>query len=547
MSKTCPQCGAVTVAEARFCRSCGRSFTDQLSRDTPGAASSSSRPLGETRIDTGGLNADDLPTTVAFDTVVDRNLQQQSSNFDPKATQYVGNSAQSTPLDPDQMSHNAAPTSMLSPQPTVNLVSTKANIPAPDAAEARENNAATTNFQPQQTFPQQPPIASQQTSVPRSGSTQTGVVRPPQQNAPRRKGGLQAWHIIAGLTALILILGGLAAAFLLIGKFGVLNNTAQATPTPAASPAAPPSVASLLTEAESLAAAGDNEGALARLRQAIQLEPANAGAQKRLGDALLKTGGRAEAIAAYRAATAADPKDDVAWRSLAAAQYDEGQYQDSVDSYRQYIASIGGAPGEEVELALADALRGAGQMDEAKASYEKLSLSSSEAIASSARQRLTELAQETQPQNAPTPEATRVARNNNNKANQTQTPQPSATASSIVITRPTVAPTVAPTQQQQQQQQPLTATDHYRRGVELWGGNRAAAVKEFLAAQSNPDACYYLGLNMAEGRDPSALNRAQLVSALFYFQNAQRGTHAAQARQYVERLEKEYDRRRGGN
>ena len=46
------------------------------------------------------------------------------------------------------------------------------------------------------------------------------------------------------------------------------------------------------------------------------------------------------------------------------------------------------------------------------------------------------------------------------------------------------------------------AADHYKRGVELWGQNRQAAIAEFrVAAQSNPDAYYYLGLNLVEGHD----------------------------------------------
>lgn len=88
-------------------------------------------------------------------------------------------------------------------------------------------------------------------------------------------------------------------------------------------------------------------------------------------------------------------------------------------------------------------------------------------------------------------------------------------------------------------------TDHYRRGLDMWEHNRQSAVEEFrVAAQSNPDAYYYLGLNLAEGRDPHKLQRAELVAALQYFQLAQRGAHRAEAAQYAERLGREYDRRR---
>lgn len=77
---------------------------------------------------------------------------------------------------------------------------------------------------------------------------------------------------------------------------------------------------------------------------------------------------------------------------------------------------------------------------------------------------------------------------------------------------------------------PLTSTisvspsEHYNRGLELWVSNRAAAVEEFRAAAirgGHPDAYYYLGLNFAEGRDPRTLQRAELVAAMQFFQNAE--------------------------
>lgn len=100
--------------------------------------------------------------------------------------------------------------------------------------------------------------------------------------------------------------------------------------------------------------------------------------------------------------------------------------------------------------------------------------------------------------------------------------------------------------------QPRTSTtslppnEHYNCGVELWMSNRAAAVKEFQAAADggDPDAYYYLGLNFAEGRDPSTLQRAELVAALRFFQLAQHGRFRVEARSYEELLGKEYDRRR---
>ncbi|HMF56457.1 MAG TPA: hypothetical protein VK619_08945, partial [Pyrinomonadaceae bacterium] len=107
------------------------------------------------------------------------------------------------------------------------------------------------------------------------------------------------------------------------------------------------------------------------------------------------------------------------------------------------------------------------------------------------------------------------------------------------------APDAQPEQPKPNTKPAGSVTDHYKRGLDLWGQNRQAAIQEFrVAAQSNPDAYYYLGLNLAEGRDPHVLQRAELVAALQYFQLAQRGAHRAEAAQYAERLGREYDRRR---
>ncbi|MBA3440803.1 MAG: sel1 repeat family protein, partial [Pyrinomonadaceae bacterium] len=107
---------------------------------------------------------------------------------------------------------------------------------------------------------------------------------------------------------------------------------------------------------------------------------------------------------------------------------------------------------------------------------------------------------------------------------------------------PVIAPTVEPPRPAP------SASDSYSRGVQLWSQNRTAAVAEFrqAATSGNPDAYYYLGLSIAEGRDPQTLNRSELLSALEYFQRARGGRFGASARRYEEQLGNEVDRRRGG-
>jgi tetratricopeptide (TPR) repeat protein len=238
--------------------------------------------------------------------------------------------------------------------------------------------------------------------------------------------------------------------------------------------------------------------------------------------------------------TRLEPNDFTAWRALAGAQLAEGLPGDAAESYRQLVALTSESDPNDV-LSYADALRLAGRSEEARALYQKLVASNVSDVAAAARQRMTELSASALP--TPTAQPTR------DSAAQTQpasaqpvdagaaapTPQPGA---------PTPAPAAQPTPQQAQQ---LTPDERYRRGVELWGGNRGAAVTEFLAAarSGNPDAYYYLGLNLVEGKNLSTLKRAEVVAALRYFQTAQSGSHGAQARRYVQQLEKEFDRVRG--
>jgi hypothetical protein len=93
----------------------------------------------------------------------------------------------------------------------------------------------------------------------------------------------------------------------------------------------------------------------------------------------------------------------------------------------------------------------------------------------------------------------------------------------------------------------LSADDHYRRGVQLWEGNRRAALEEFRAAASGgvADAYYYLGSEYySEGRDPKTLGEGELRAALNYFLRAGGGPHSAQATRAAQALGKEYERRK---
>ncbi len=106
---------------------------------------------------------------------------------------------------------------------------------------------------------------------------------------------------------------------------------------------------------------------------------------------------------------------------------------------------------------------------------------------------------------------------------------------------PTAATTTAPTKVS-----PASPSEHYGRGLGLWATNRGAAVAEFRAAaeRGNADASYYLGLSIAERRDPRSLKRAEVVAALVHFARARRSQFRAQSLTYEEQLGRELDRRR---
>lgn len=609
--RMCPKCGMPTIADARFCRACGQPLSEEAANAVTGPVPQTQAPtvaLDQTKVDTDGLDRN-LPAPDNFKTVIDRPAPPANYEtvidrpsyppppekpFDPNATQIEATSTQyfqqASEARPDSSPNDAAPTSMLRGQPTVNLAAmvaedqkqaradqeddeatvvpgeTRTFIPPPSSTSSPPNDetASTSgdltapDFSNSDSAAQAPPAPLRtlpvppRMVVPNTTSTYTAPVSPATEAAAgaaggQRKGGFKAWHfaVIAGV--LVIGLGVLVAGALFARRAGWLSSIGGTTaaPTPAASATVRPtkSAAELLAEAETLTAAGDNDAALTLLREAARLDPANHDAQRRLGDALIKAGARGEAITAYNLAVAADDKDAAAWGALAAAQFDEGLYTESVESYRRLTSLSAGPPAEVVQLALADSLRAAGQYDEAKTSYEKLALSSSEETASAARQRLTELAQ-IQASGVPTPapDPTRQA-----LRNRTLTPSPAPTAAvAVVVAQPTTPPPTVPPTPAPPPTRAATVADRYQRGVDLWGSNRGAAVREFLAAQSVSDSNYYLGLNIAEGRDPASLGRAELVAAMVYFQRGQSGPHAAQARRYADALGREYDRRQKG-
>jgi tetratricopeptide (TPR) repeat protein len=355
---------------------------------------------------------------------------------------------------------------------------------------------------------------------------------------PRR-----AWPLVVALCAAVAVVagGGAWLAFQLLRRPAVTHVPTQ----PAAPPvtdAARQAFDQKLADAEASLAAGDIDGALARLREANALDPANWRAHRRLGDLLFESGARREAIEEYRIATRNAPEDFEAWRRLAFMQQEEGLDRDAVESFRRFIALTGGesAADSHTLFMYAGALERSGLPDEARALYQRLASSSDPQVSGQA-QRLLDAMTRAQPTPAPT-----------HSANAQPSPTPGVETASVTqpVATPVAAqppPTPPPPTPTPAPPAPASPAERYGRGVQLWSSNRGAALEEFRAAASggNLDAHYYLGLAYVEGRSPGSLNRAALVAALQHFQLAQRGgQHASQARGYAQQLEKEFDRLR---
>jgi tetratricopeptide (TPR) repeat protein len=264
-------------------------------------------------------------------------------------------------------------------------------------------------------------------------------------------------------------------------------------------------------EADALLAAGDTDGAIAKLRYAVKLDPSNAEAHRRLGLALEKKGERREAINEYRAATESDSSNTATWRALAAAQFAGGLYTESAESYARIISMMNEKDVDDnLRLDYADALRLAGRTEEARALYQKVTSSESLDLAHRASEQLTQL---------PPPQTgggNNGAADTRSSTAQNRTTNEGAAAAQATSTSPAPVQPPAP-------------------------ANTAASNR---APENSDERFYTQALNIVQGRDVKSLQRAELLRALQFFQNVKSGPHADDARKYADRLGKEYDRRR---
>ena len=452
-SRPCPSCGASAVPEARFCRLCGAPLKTggSLDGEEPISPLAQTVPLkGEGRT-TDGLTTDDERREASKTSRVDRAdideiLRRVQAEYSDDVEEQVGVESAAAPQ-------------------TTTLAAGRA-----EAAKTADS--------------------------PKTSSS-AALVAEPLQKARSRRGLL-----VAAVAILCVAIAAVVLALVLSHKSSPAQAMQQASAEDQKHLAG-----EKLMEAETLLESGEFNHAVDLLREAVKLDPSNTEAHMRLGNALERTGSRAEAIEEYKAVAERNPDDTSAWRSLASAQTEEKLYKDAAESYRRLVAASGRNVDDETWLAYGDALRLAGDVSGARTAYQKVAASNEGAIAQSARQHLAEMGSTDASVNTAHPRDTRTTEQ-----------QPQARESETTAPKP--SPTLQP----------------------------RATTAPTMSTGANPvdyDSYYFQALNVVNGREPKQMGRAELLRALALFQRAALGgTHRAEAQRYADRLGKEYDKRK---
>jgi tetratricopeptide (TPR) repeat protein len=531
MTKTCPACGFVSTTEARFCRMCGAMLPRPAEDDdavSPVAATiplSAERPTATDELsphDTGFPNRA-RTSSIASEEMAD--FLRRGGEPSEAARAAPADAAQSAPDGaPDHPQGHAERPLTISVRPID--AAPPATIDA--ASLPRYDSARLADPKPN---PSTPPASS-------DDDERTVVTR--NARAPRSTED-RAIRVWAG-AAVFALVAVITAAIVLLAWFAVQRYRRARAPGDGSITAGAPatdesrrSASARLAEAEQLLAAGRADEAVARLREAAAADPSNAEPHRRLARLLLEGGARRTAIEELRAVVRLDPADAAAWRSLAAEQSAEGLYADAAESYHSLFGVAPEATRDDrLQLAYADALRSSDRVAQAQGLYRRLASSNDAEVARASREQLAAgVAVTNADANSVRAAEAASINSSNNVAPVTRAPDASRNSTEARAT-PTALPADA------------SPKDHFERGAQLWRANRAAALAEFAAAAQggNSDANYYLGLSLADGRDPRTLRRGELVAALSYFQRARHSRFSAEARRYEDSLGREYDRRR---
>lgn len=583
MTKTCPSCDVLAPADARFCRHCGALLQRVSASSSAGGGNVS--PIAATvplsrQSPTDEIVADSAPSDFAAPPTSEVTPEEmyelwrsaRAGDKKDKDAERVSNGQLAPTRDAQGAASSANqaerllrattspdfPANDFDPEQTQITISvrplTSRDLPADVAAADAAAGVTSAGIKPQfDSTPQQVTPSPTDALQPVTNATMAAAPpRPPaQSNEANEARAFRVWPGMGlAILSLVVICGVAVAAF----WFGSRAwRTSPAPPPIAGDKTAPVSndpeqmLNAKLAEADALIASGNTTEAVARLREAAALDPENAEPHRRLARLLLESGARREGIEALRVVTRLAPTDAEAWRSLAAAQFAEGLYEDALESYRGLgEASPDALARDTVQLSYADALRMSGRTGEARKIYRRLASSPDAEVAGASKQQLEESAPppatdenfegaEAQPvETGRAPARTEGLGRTSEASSAPRTSQPSVTRGEV--TTPAASPDTFA----------RSPSEHYQRGVALWATNRAAAVADFRVAaeRGNADASYYLGLSLAEGRDPRTLKRAELVAALVYFGRARKSKFRAQSATYEEQLGRELDRRR---
>jgi cytochrome c-type biogenesis protein CcmH/NrfG len=171
-----------------------------------------------------------------------------------------------------------------------------------------------------------------------------GMPRLAERAEPRRQ-----WRIV-GTLAIVVVMGGLAAAVVLLSqgparssaRGGALASvSAPAVPLAVPAPPAVPvrdRVAALMRTGIDAVASGELDQAAAAFRKAVEVDPTDAEAWDSLGVVLVRAGDEARGVEAFRRALRAVPGHPEAHRNLAVVLDRQGRGAEAARHYRAFLA-----------------------------------------------------------------------------------------------------------------------------------------------------------------------------------------------------------------
>lgn len=518
MTKHCSSCGAFSSAEARFCRACGAPF------DATRANEGGSRKNGvNNRKDD---RRDDAPVSPLAETMPLADEGRATENI-ARDDSHGGRAPETSRVSRAEMED------MLRRPPSAEAVKRKTE-PRSAAPSAKPDRA-----------PRPPVDASLPSSALAAVSLPTTQI-----SAPIRKTAAQSsarrrprWPVItASLVLAAFICGVLVWLYASRKDREGQPNTVNNAQTNAAAGDERQAIDAQMAEASALLASGDAGGAILRLREVVRLEPSNAPAHLKLAEALDRSAAHEEAVNEYLAATKLDEQNPLAWSALAHAQFSTAHYGDAVESYQRLFSGAGETKGsDEARLEYAAALQNTGRTNEARALYLKIAAAASEdAARRTAQQRLAGI---TLP-SALSPPVSMDAGNSSTANSLPRSARANMARPSITHQETAANALPAPSSPNTQSSTRLPFIV-----PPLAPASADSSRNSKRAASNNPDSFYIKGLSVLNQRDPKTLQRAEVVTALGYFQLAAQpgGTHRAAAQQLAERLGRELDKRRSVN